>query len=74
MQHSELYSLTIYRLLKIMFYFLQAHKTMAEIPEQFMSYMEDKNIVPNLPVERPVQETSSITPQAMTIRGRSRIF
>ena len=38
---------------------------MAEIPEQFMSYMNKKNIVPNSPVNRPVQVASGITPQTM---------
>ena len=41
-----------------MFYFPQARKVWAEIPEQFMSYMESKNIVPNLPMDRPVQVRS----------------
>jgi len=57
------------RLLIDAFYFLQARETMAEIPEQFMSYMNKKNIVPNSPVDRPVQVASGIRPQTMTMNA-----
>lgn len=35
---------------------MQAHETMAEVPKQFMSYMEKNKIVPNLPVDRPIDD------------------
>ena len=47
--HKAFYFLSVY---------LQAHETMAEIPKQFISYMEKQKIVPSQLVDRPKQETS----------------
>lgn len=54
--HSVYLGLLSHKAFCFMSVYLQAHETMAEIPKQFISYMENQKIVPN---QRSKQEVSS---------------